>query len=149
MESEGKKPSGDVEEETKIPKEKHEDEDEQKNKDTKMWDDERDRLKRDKEDVPKRTKEGKPDQDDRELQGTIDATPEAHSSHTPDILALTPDATLLSGNTSPERRVALTPAQSEDSTSNISPQALLANTHSAPLTPNNRSNCGRVGSNGF
>lgn len=50
---------------------------------------------KDKEDVPKRTKEGKPDQDDRELQGTADATPEAHGSHTPDVLALTPDATLL------------------------------------------------------
>lgn len=141
MESEGKKPSGDVEEETIIPKEKLEDEDEQKNKDTKMWDDERDRLKQDKEDVPKRTKEGKPDQDDRELQGTIDATPEAHSRNTPDVLALTPDATLLFGNTGPERPVALTPAQSEDSTSNISPQSLIANIQSAPLTPNNRLTC--------
>lgn len=88
--------------------------------------------------MPKRTKEGKPDQDDRELQGTVDATPEAHSSHTPDVLALTPDATLLSGKTGPERPVALTTAQSEDSTSNISPQAPLASIQSAPLTPNNR-----------
>ena len=87
--------------------------------------------------MPKRTKEGKPDQDDRELQGTVDATPAAHSSHTPDVLALTPDATLLSGNTGPERPVALTTAQSEDSTSNISPQALLASIQSAPLTSNN------------
>lgn len=105
-----------------------------------MWDDERYRLKQDKEDVPKRTKEGKPDQDDRELQGTVDATPKAHSSHTPDVLALTPDATLLSGNTGPERPVALTTAQSEDSTSSISPQALLASIQSAPLTSNNRAN---------
>lgn len=127
MESEGQKASGNAEEETKIPKEKLEDEDKQKNKDIKMWDDERDRLKQDKADVWKRTKEGKLDQDDRELQGTIDATPEAHTRHTPDVLALTPDATLLSGNTGPKRPVALTPAQSENSTSNIS-----------PLTPNNR-----------
>lgn len=36
MESKGKRPSGDVEEETQVPKEKHEDEEEQKNNDTKM-----------------------------------------------------------------------------------------------------------------
>lgn len=138
MESEGKNPSGDVEEETTIPKEKLEDEDEQKNKDTKMWDDERDMLKQGKADVWKRIKEGKPNEDDPELQGTMDATPEAHTRHTPDVLALTPDATLLSGNTGPKRPVALTPAQSENSTSNTSPHMLLATMQSAPLTPNNR-----------
>lgn len=115
MEGEGKKLSGDIEEETKIRKEKLEDEDEQKNKDTR-----------------------KPDQDDRESQETIDANPEAHGRHTPDVLGLTLDATLLSGNTGPERPVALTPAQSENSTLNSSPHKLLANIQSAPLTPNSR-----------
>lgn len=72
----------------------------------------------------KQTKEGKPNQDDRELQGTINATAEAYSSHNPDVLALAPDAALLSGNTGLDRPVALTPAQSGDSTSNTSPQTL-------------------------
>lgn len=54
------------------------------------------------------------------------------------MLALTPDATLLSGNTGPKRPVALTPAQSENSTSDTSPHMLLATIQSAPLTPNNR-----------
>lgn len=115
MEGQGKRLSGDVEEELNFRKVKLEDEDEQKNKDTR-----------------------KLNQDDGKLQGMIDAAPEAHGRHTPDILGLTPDATLLSGNTGPERPVALTPAQSENSTSNTSPHTLLAKIQSAPLTPNSR-----------
>lgn len=70
LNGEGKKLSSDVEGETKTRKEKLE-EDEQKSKATK-----------------------KSDQDDRELQGTIDANTEALGRHTPDVLGVTPDATL-------------------------------------------------------
>ena len=93
--------SATIEAEIKIPKEKLEDEEEQK-KDTKTWDDE----KQDKEDATKRTKEGMLNQSDQELQGTIDATLETHISYSLDVLALTPDATLLSGDTGPGRPVA-------------------------------------------
>lgn len=138
MEGEGKQASNDVEAEMKNPEDKLADQDEQK-KGPKMWDEENDKLKRHNEDVTKRIKEGKPNQDDQELQGTIDATPEPHSGPFQDALSLTPDIAPPSGNIGPESLVVLTPAKSGHSTSNISLQTLAANTQSfSPTTPNNR-----------
>lgn len=56
--------------------------------------------------MTKRTKEGMLNQSDQEWQGTIDAALETHISYSLDVLALTPDDTLLSGNTGPGRPVA-------------------------------------------
>ena len=136
MEGEGKQGSNDVEVEIKNPKEKLADQDEQK-KDPKVWDEGKDKLKRYNEDVTKRFKEVRPNQDDQELQGTIDTT-EPHRGPFHDALALTPDASLSPGNVGPENPVALTPAKSGHSNPNISLQTLPANIQSAPPTPNNR-----------
>ena len=138
MEGGVKQASNDVEAEIKNPKEKLADQDEQK-KDPKVWDEGRDKQKRYNEDATKRSEEARPNQDDQELQGTIDATTEPHTGPCHDALALTPDASLSSCNVGPETSpVALTPAKSEHINPKISLQTLPANIQSAPPTPNNR-----------